>query len=361
LTPFQIGILGVVILVVLLALRVPAGVSLIIAAAVGGSLLTSPGMALTELGADIMRIASHYGLSVIPFFILTCVLLQCQGSVLPPVLALIMFAFLSGGSIGRVLIAGVLPGIIAVILLGLAVLIVRKFPHHPAPGRDSEVVLFRWGPLRDHLFIAVVFSACAGAIFEGVLNPTEAGALCAFVSTLFLAISRRMTAKNFLEALLRSVSSAAGIFVMIAGGSLFGAFLTRSLVSITLIRFVTGINVQPFLFIGLFLLIYVIAGMIMEYKAALAVVTPVLFPIAVDLGYSGVLFSVLAVMALMFGVLYKHRAKRRAEEATDLKPRVGWLLHSVLPLWAALLIVCIVTAVYPSVAVLLPRMMLSTP
>ena len=394
-TPVYIGILGLIVLTALLVFRVPGGLSLITAAALGASLLNSPGMALAELGGDILRIFSHYDLSLIPLVIMTGFLFDMGTRELSnvrragqeddsaalahtdepspglaprrsashfltppcvaPVIALIVFAFLSGGSVGKFLMAGVVPGIIALTLLALSAAIIQIIAPRLLPEAIKRALPFRVKTLARFLVAALVAAAITAGIFFGFITPTEASAVGAFILVLYMAFSRRLTPKGLLDALQRSVIATARMFLLITGGSLFGLLMTRSLLHVTLLRYIAGSAIPPFLVLGFVLLFYTVMGFIFDGHAALAIVTPIVYPIVHGLGYSGNWFGVLAVMALMFGLLSKEDAFM---DITRFGLHIRRVVRTKWPFWVALLIACLIVTLAPGLVTYLPRIML---
>ena len=398
-TPIQIGIMGIVVLAILLAVRAPAGISLVIAAALGGSLLTSPGLALAELGGNILRIVSHYDLSVVPLLILTCLAWANPGSraagcrpyillsndqqppaktgisssddqqppaktgisraagCRPYILLPVVFAFLAGISTGRFLMAGVIPGIIVAVLLILTVIILKLFAPRRLPDPLKSLFSFR---LKTHLYfliIPVVAIIIVAGIFFGLVTPTEAFAVGAFISLLFMAVSRRLTRKGLVEISRSSVVETVRVFVLITGGRVFGVFLTRSLFHVTLTQFSAGAGIPPFLVLGFILFLYTVMGFVFDGLAALVIVTPFAYPIITGLGYSGNWFGILAILALMPGTLARGRAAALPAD-NDAVRSVREVVLARWPFWTAMLAACMIVAAIPETVTLLPRLTL---
>ena len=410
-TPVQIGLLSIAALVILLAFRVPAGISLILAAVLGGSLLTSPGIAFREIGGDVIRIVSHYDLSVIPFVILMGYIYQTGAKAevpsqvssqvssrlpagLTPVLALIMFGFLSGGSVARFLMAGVIPGIITLILLVPAAVVICKIAQErkktcvdPLTSAEhkqktnccmrtnhSDMYLALRSGVRaqlDKALLILVSLIIIGGIFFGIFRPVQAFAVGVLVSVIVLTVTRRLPLKDLPEVLKISVGATARVFLLLSGGWLFGALLTRSLIHSTLIRLIAGSAIPPFLVLGSILFFYIAFGFLFNDLAALVILTPIVYPIISGLGYSVNWFAILAILALMAGALSKERAepgltggrlpplKVLLHFAQDLSGKDRRVLKTIWPLFVALLIACLIIAAFPDTVTLLPRLMFS--
>jgi TRAP-type C4-dicarboxylate transport system permease large subunit len=245
--PVEIGVLGIVVLLVLLLLRVPVGISMIAAAALGGSLLTSPGLALGELGGNIIGIVQNHNLSVIPLLILTGAVLaragvgadlyealnalfgrgksgaaaasvgsnfalaMVFGNDTPIGLALVFFAFLARESIGRMLLAGLFPALIAAVLFMLSAAIAAMI-RQPKSGALDKGAPFPWKSLGSSLVVPAVLLIYAIGIYSGVFTPMQAAAICAFVSLLSALFSGRLRIRGLIVPLSDTVKATAAAF-----------------------------------------------------------------------------------------------------------------------------------------------------
>jgi len=401
------------VLIVLVAFRLNAGVSLIVVAFLGCCLLTSPGLALTELGGGVIWAVRNYDLSVIPLLVLMCGIFWREQSsesgalfgglrVEPamtrvvvrsdsamtrvvvrsdsemthdgvrgepemtrggfrqvfifPVLALVIIAYFSGGSVGRFLMAGVFPGVITASLLMFAYTVANK---EKGTGWRTYVTGLVRENRRGLLFPIVLIILICG-IFFGAFTPTEAAAVGAFISLVLAAVFRKLTLKGFFELLLRSAAATAKLFVLIIGGSLFWTFMSKSLVHITFIQFTEQLEIAPVLIVGAFLIVYAIVGLILDFKSALVLATPIAYPIVVGMGYSGTWFGVLSIMALMFGLLSGPLEITLTFSAAEARAQSRRRALRLLPLWTPLLISCMITVLLPGVIMLLPRIMLGS-
>lgn len=225
------------------------------------------------------------------------------GILIPPSAILVLYGVLTEEPIGQVLIGGIIPGIICTAILMLtAYLVVRARPHY-APRPVEAPGLSKWDAVKLVWAVPVIFGISMGGIYLGVFTPTEAGAAGAFLSIVYAVITRRMTWEGFKGALSRTIRTTAFIFMLVIGGQIFGFFLSASRIPIELGEVITGLEIAPWIVVTLIFGVYFILGALMDEIAILVIMTPIMYPVIIGLGYSGVWFGVLTIMMLLTGLL----------------------------------------------------------
>jgi tripartite ATP-independent transporter DctM subunit len=431
-TTIEIGVLGIILLLVLLFIRVPVGISMIIVAILGNILLTSPGPALAKLGIDVILITQNYSFSVIPLFVLMGLLLakanlgadlyevlngfigrikggmaiatigagaafgavcgsvvasvstiatvavpemrkynydagfaagvtsvgSTLGVVIPPSTALVLYGVLTEESIGQILIGGFIPGLFTMVLLMITVYLVLLWKPELAPAvTKGEKIPFPWKKLLYVWVVPVIFIVCFGGIYGGFFTPTEAGAVGAFSSLIFAAAIGRLKWSSFVDAVNGSIRISAMVFMILVGGVLFGAFLTRSLIPLRLIELVQGLNVAPFWIVMVILIIYTLMGPFMDEMATLVIMTPIVYPIITSLGYDGVWFGVLTIMMLLTGLCTPPVGVVSLVAASITKIPAIKVFASQWPFWITLIVATILMVAFPDIILYLPRLM----
>jgi len=225
------------------------------------------------------------------------------GILIPPSAILVLYGVLTEEPIGQVLIGGIVPGIItAVLLMITAYLVVRSRPHY-APRPAEPPGLSRWRAIRLIWAVPVIFGISMGGIYFGIFTPTEAGAAGAFLSLAYAVLTRRMTWQGFRGALNRTIRTTAFIFMLVIGGQIFGFFLSLSRIPIELGVWINTLEIAPWIIVTLIFVVYFILGALMDEIAILVIMTPIMYPVIIGLGYSGVWFGVLTIMMLLTGLL----------------------------------------------------------
>lgn len=225
------------------------------------------------------------------------------GILIPPSAILVLYGVLTEEPIGQVLIGGIVPGIITTaLLMTTAWLVVRSRPHYaPKPVQGPD--LSRWGAIKLVWAVPVIFGISMGGIYFGIFTPTEAGAAGAFLSLAYALLTRRLTWPGFKGAVSRTIRTTAFIFMLVIGGQIFGFFLSASRIPIELGEWINTLEIAPWIIVTLIFVVYFILGALMDEIAILVIMTPIMYPVIIGLGYSGVWFGVLTIMMLLTGLL----------------------------------------------------------
>lgn len=221
---------------------------------------------------------------------------------MPPSIPAIIFGVASGVSIGSMLLAGVVPAILLVAILAASVWwYARSRPelvdNSPVPGGRRHAVITALPMMLTPVIIL-------GGILAGIFTPTEAAAIgVAFLVLIGAFGYRTLTWKGMVAALQETFITSAGILFLVAGSALFGWVLTMERVPQTLATLIMSFTDNPTVFLLLMMVAVLLVGMFMEPTSAILVTTPVLFPIATELGVPPTQFGIVLVFTLLIGLL----------------------------------------------------------
>jgi len=225
------------------------------------------------------------------------------GILIPPSAALVLFGVLTEEPIGALLIGGIVPGVMTAAMLMLtAYILVRRKPQL-APREQVKPDLSKPRAVLLVWSVPAIFGISMGGLYLGYFTPTESGAAGAFLALLYGVVTRRLTWPSFLETLSRTIRTSALIFLLVISGKMFGFFLSITRIPRVIGDWILGLDVEPALVMTAIFVVYFIAGALMDEIALLVIMTPIAYPIAIDLGYSGVWFGVLSIMMLLIGLL----------------------------------------------------------
>lgn len=216
-------------------------------------------------------------------------------SLIPPSAILVIYAILVEQSVGALLLAGFIPGILSAAIYAIMLLVRARLDPKLAPRASRTPWKQRFKASRGVWGIILLFLLVIGGIYTGVVTPTEAGALGAFGALLIALFSRRLSWSSFKDSLLETARSTVMIFLIIVGVLIFMRFLAVSGVSRAFIEFTAGLAVPPWVILAGFLLFYVILGMFMDAIGMLTLTLPMIYPVVIGLGYSPIWFGVIAV------------------------------------------------------------------
>lgn len=279
------------------------------------------------------------------------------GILIPPSAALVLYGILTEEPIGKLLIAGLLPGIMtAVILMIAAYLVARVRPHLAPLGSGAERPAI-WPALRQTWAIPAIFGTSIGGIYGGIFTPTEAGAVGAFLSLAFTAVTGRLSWKSFVAACHQTARVTAVIFLIVVGGKMFGYFLTVTRIPLAITGFIAALDVPPLAVIFLLFALYFVMGALMDEIAILVIMTPIVYPLITKLGYDGVWFGVLTIMMLLTGLLTPPVGLLSfiVSGLTDVP--LSKVYAGVTPFWIALIVAIALVIIFPEIVLFLPRLM----
>lgn len=224
------------------------------------------------------------------------------GIMIPPSIALLIYAILTEQSVGDMFIAGFLPGLLGMVMYSITVMImVRWKPHLAERGEKTswkEKVLSLTG-LIPFSFIFIIIIA---GIFFGLFTPTEGAAVGAFASWLY-AVFKGMRLQGLKQSLIETLALSAVVFFMLLGAEALGLFINVSRIANSLAEWVGALAVSPLVVLIGILIMYFLLGLFMDALAMLVITIPVVFPIILALGYDPVWFGIIAVLTVELGLI----------------------------------------------------------
>jgi C4-dicarboxylate transporter DctM subunit len=280
------------------------------------------------------------------------------GILIPPSVIFIVYGIMTEQSIGKLFVAGILPGILLSTLFIVTIYImVRLKPKQGPPGpRTSFKEKAR--SFTGVIEMLLIFGLVMGGLFKGFFTPTEAGAAGAFI-TFMLAMGRRqITWNNFLVAVWESVRISCMVLVIVAGATVFGHFLAVTRIPYLLAEWVAGLPLPPWAIMGVIVFIYLIGGCFMDSLAMIMLTIPIFFPVALGLGYDPIWFGVVIVLITEMGVITPPVGVNVyvvSGVAKDVPLEV--IFKGVLPLLGALIVCNIILIAFPQIALFLPSLM----
>ena len=215
---------------------------------------------------------------------------------------MVIYGVVSGASIGQLFAAGFIPGLVMALSL---MLMIFFFAGRYGFQRDQP---FAWGVLAitfKRAFLSLLTPVIiVGGILSGAFTPTEAAvAACAYAMFLGLIVYRTLTMKRFLRVSFDTIETTAVVLFVVAGAAIFAWILTSNRVPEMAASLLLGVSDRPWVILLMINLVLLVVGCFMETVAAITILTPVLLPVAVELGIDPVHFGVIMVLNLMLGLL----------------------------------------------------------
>lgn len=221
---------------------------------------------------------------------------------IPPSVAMIIYALATDTSISRLFAAGVIPGI-ATALVYIAIIYGWSFVSPSAvPPVPSVAWRERFESLRGALPAIPLIILVLGGIYSGIVTPSEAGAVGAAGALVISAVFGGLTVDGVRRSLRSTVSTTGMILLIIVMAGIFSRYLTLSGVSRSLVETITGLNAKPFVVLLAIVVLYLLLGMIMSMTAVLIMTLPLTFPIVMELGYDPIWFGIIIIKTVEIGL-----------------------------------------------------------
>lgn len=225
------------------------------------------------------------------------------GAMLPPSIVLVVYGLYTGLSIGKLFAGCILPGLALIALFVATVkIIVWRHPDWAQAGERGSRAL-RLSTLPAVLEVAVLFIAIMGAMFSGIVTPTEAAGLGALLGIVGCAVRGRLSRQDFTKALLATLRISAMVFLILAGATVFGRFLVLTRLPFELATWVTQMNLAPALILLLMMACYLLGGCIMDALAFLLISLPLFEPLVTRMGYDLVWFGQVVCLITTLGAI----------------------------------------------------------
>ncbi|WP_419913896.1 TRAP transporter large permease [Hoeflea sp.] len=282
------------------------------------------------------------------------------GALIPPSVAFVLYGWYAEQSVSKLLMAGVLPGILTALVYCIMIYgRVRAKPSLAPVPDESFTAAEKWSAIRDVWPMPVIILLVLLGIYTGTTTPTEAGAAAAAITLLVSIIRRQMTRKLFVESLTEATKTTAMLFFIVIGTVLFTKFLALSGVPRFIASGIRDGNLSPLLVLLAICVFYLILGMFLEGIGVMLVSLPILLPIAKASGYDLIWFGVIVVKFIEIGLLtppvglnafvVKGVVKDQVELGTIFKG-LTWFL-------AAEAVIMVLLVAFPQISLFLPSLL----
>ncbi len=278
------------------------------------------------------------------------------GVMIPPSVIFIIYGIATGQSITLLFLAGILPGLLLMLLFMITTLImIRNNPDLAPKGPQVELKDKVRAVLSGGVEVIVIFLAVMGGLFLGYFTPTEAGAVGA-ASTLAVAILRRqLTWKGFLYSLRDSIRISAMIMFLVAAATVFGRFLAITNIPVTMALWAAELPIPPVAVLAVILLMYLLLGCFIDALALILLTIPIFYPVAVQLGFDPVWFGVIIVLVVGMGVITPPVGANVYVVAGIVQDTpVTSIFRGSLPYLVTIMVCIAILTMFPQIALFLP-------
>ena len=279
------------------------------------------------------------------------------GILIPPSLGFILYAILTEESIGRLFMAGIIPGLLEVVFYTATILIICRInplmgPRGPKAGFGAKIY-----SLKNTWSVLLLFLSIMGGMYGGVFTPTEAGAIGAFGSMVIVIAMGRATATSIYNSIMDALRLSGMIFVLVLGAFTFAHFLALSKLPFLLADLVTGITISKYVALVAIIFLYIILGMFLEIFSSIILTVPILFPTVVALGFNPIWFGVLMVRVMEIGLITPPIGMNAFMLAGVSDTPLGTIFRGIVPFLIADFVHVSLLIAFPQLSLFLPNTM----
>jgi len=276
---------------------------------------------------------------------------------IPPSVAMVIYGVATQTSIGKLLIAGVVPGLIVGIFLTVAILIwVKVSPSH-APETYRVSSAERWASVRRIWPSLVLIFLVLVLLYTGVVTPTEVGAIGAFLSAAIGVAFGRLRWAGAMEALKATIRTSAMIFMIIIGATIFGSYMALSRVPQQVVSVVTEMNLNPWVVIVGIVVAYFVVSMFMDEIPLLLLTLQLTFPLITNLGFDPIWFGVLSMMMVSMGLVFPPVGMIAFVVSATANVNLMKVYKGTSILMIAIILTTVLIMIFPQIALWLPATM----
>jgi len=226
------------------------------------------------------------------------------GAMLPPSTVLAVYGIITEQDIGKLFVAGILPGILAAAMYMMTVALIAWARPKYLPAGPRTPWKERLAGLRDIWATLLLFVFVIGGIYGGLFTPTEAGGMGAGGAFLIGVLRGRLKRGDIRRSLLQATRTAAAVFTVLIGALLFGYFLTVTQTPQKVTEFLTGLGLGRYGVLTLIMVMYIVLGCLMDALAMVILTVPIIFPVIKQLGFDPIWFGVIIVMTVELGLIH---------------------------------------------------------
>lgn len=433
-SPIELGILGCLLLIVLLASSMPIAFAMAIVGLVGFAWIVSPQAAFSMIIGDLYSTFSSYSLTVIPLFVfmgqiafhagisqrlfktayqwlgplpgglamatvgacagfgaicgsgpataatMSLVALPemkrynydmelgtgtvaaggSLGMLIPPSVVFIVYAIMTEQSIGKLFLAGIIPGILIAGLFCFAIYYNCKRHKHLGPAGESTTWLQKLKSLTWVSETLALFILVMGGMFFGFFTPTEAAAIGAAGSLVIALLKKQLNWKTLFRSLQETARTSCMVMTIVAGAVMFGHFLAITRIPMNLASWLAGLALPGWVIMAFIILFYLISGCFVDALALILLTIPIFFPVVTALNFDPIWFGVIIVIVTQMGVISPPVGVNvYVVSGIERNIPLQTIFKGALPFLLALIVAVIILILFPQLSLFLPNLIQS--
>ena len=280
------------------------------------------------------------------------------GIMIPPSTVLAIYGLITEQDIGKLFIAGIVPGILAVGMYIATINIIAAVRPGFLPSAPRHTWTERLEALRSIWAVALLFVFIIGGIYGGLFTVTEAAGMGAAGAFIIAVLRQKLSREDFWRALIESLRTTAAVFTILIGALIFGYFLTITQTPQKITEILTGIGLGPYGVLTLIMLMYLVLGCVMDAMAMIILTIPIVFPVIKELGFDPIWFGIIVVMTVELGLIHPPVGMNVFVIKSVIKDvKLSTIFYGVMPFVLTDILRLIILIAFPILALWLPSHM----
>ncbi len=276
------------------------------------------------------------------------------GILLPPSVTLIVFGIITEQSIGKLFLAGLIPGLLIAFFFILIIGVWCRIDPALGPKGQKSSWKDRVSSLPEVLWVGIIFGMVIGGLMNGFFTPTEAGSIGTFAVLLLSLVKKDLTWKGYVKSIQESLRTACMVLMLIVGSTILGHFLAVTKIPMQAADWVFALNFPRELTMVIIALIYLLGGSFIDDLAFMILATPIFFPVILKLGYDPIWFGMIIGITVMIGVVIPPVAINVFVVKNITKVPFGIIYKGVYPFLISLIVCALLLFLFPPLALYLP-------
>ncbi|HME45640.1 MAG TPA: TRAP transporter large permease [Syntrophorhabdales bacterium] len=280
------------------------------------------------------------------------------GALIPPSVFLIVLGILTEQSIGKLFLAGIIPGLIAAFFFIVIIYGWVKLNPAIAPRGERSTWKARRATLPQILWVVLIFVLVVGGIMAGFFTPTEAGGIGTFAVIALAVVQRDLSFKKYTKSLREGLATACMLIMLIVGSTILGHFIAVTNIPQIAADWIVGLPLNRYLIMFFICLVYELGGSFIDDLAFMVLATPIFYPAVLKLGFDPIWFGMVVAVTVMIGVVIPPVAICVFVIQNITKVPIGTIYKGVCPFLISMVVVGILLFIFPQLALWLPSVLM---
>ena len=281
----------------------------------------------------------------------------CMGILIPPSVILIIYGIITEQSIGKLFLAGFIPGVMEMLFYMLTIWFLTALNPDKGPKGPKTGFKEKAKALKQTWEVLLLFIVVIGGIYAGMFTPTEAAGVGAFGTFFFALIRKRLSWKVFNKSLVNTLRTTGMLFLIMMGAMIFGYFLSISQLPSELANLVGDFSLNRYVVLSMILIITLALGCIMDSMAIVLLTIPVFYPLIVNLGFDPIWFGILVVMVTEMGLITPPVGMNVFVIKGISDVSISTIFRGIVPFFIADLALVVFLVMFPWIVLFIPNLM----